>query len=132
LTVPAGQNYNMKLSELRSPILENKGKGWIGVDLDATLAIFTTWKGIEHIGEPIPAMIEKVKRGLKDGKKFKIMTARVSPKQKDHKKAEKYIKDWCKEHIGQILPVTHEKDQYMKELWDDRVRQVKKNKGTFV
>jgi hypothetical protein len=27
--------------------------GWIGVDLDGTLAHYDGWKGIDHIGEPI-------------------------------------------------------------------------------
>lgn len=35
-------------------------KGWIGVDLDGTLAHYEGWKGVEHIGEPIPAMVERI------------------------------------------------------------------------
>ena len=38
--------------------------GWIGVDLDGTLAIYTGWKGCDHVGEPIPPMVERVKAGL--------------------------------------------------------------------
>ena len=30
--------------------------GWIGVDLDGTLAFYDMWRGMEHIGKPIPAM----------------------------------------------------------------------------
>ena len=37
-------------------------KGWIGVDLDGTLAEYHGWQGIEHIGEPIPKMMARVRR----------------------------------------------------------------------
>jgi hypothetical protein len=52
-------------------------QGWIGVDLDGTLAHYDGWKGADHIGEPIPAMVERVKRWLAEGKTVKIFTARV-------------------------------------------------------
>jgi len=35
---------------------------WIGVDLDGTLAVYDGWRGPEHIGPPVPAMVERVKR----------------------------------------------------------------------
>jgi hypothetical protein len=40
----------------------DKGDGWIGVDLDATLAKYDGWKSADHIGEPIPAMVDRVSR----------------------------------------------------------------------
>ncbi|HEV7674386.1 MAG TPA: hypothetical protein VGQ12_07640 [Candidatus Angelobacter sp.] len=51
--------------------------GWIGVDLDGTLAHYAGWKGPEHIGEPIMPMVERVKGWLAEGKTVKIFTARV-------------------------------------------------------
>jgi len=36
---------------------------WIGVDLDGTLAKYGEWRGVEHIGEPIPPMVDRVKGG---------------------------------------------------------------------
>lgn len=36
--------------------------GWIGVDLDGTLAYYDGWIGAGHIGEPVPAMLERVKQ----------------------------------------------------------------------
>lgn len=42
-------------------------QGWIGVDLDGTLAHYDGWKGADHIGEPIPAMVERVKQWLSEG-----------------------------------------------------------------
>jgi hypothetical protein len=104
-----------------------KDSGWIGVDLDGTLAKFDEWKGPEHIGKPIPKMLARVKEWLADGKRVKIFTARAKGKDKD--KAIRAIKRWCQEHFGQELPVTCEKDSQMRELWDDRAVRVKKNDG---
>jgi hypothetical protein len=52
-------------------------QGWIGVDLDGTLAHYDGWKGADHIGAPIPAMVERVKGWLAEGKTVKIFTARA-------------------------------------------------------
>lgn len=41
-------------------------RGVIAVDLDSTLAEYTEWKGIEHIGKPIPAMLARVKKWLEE------------------------------------------------------------------
>lgn len=112
--------------------------GWIGVDLDATLAYYDHWRGIEHVGEPIPAMLERVKVWLEEGKKVKIVTARVysgesgepeGDRYRDAQYARLYIEKWCLKHLGVILPVTCCKDFSMIELWDDRVVQVEKNTG---
>jgi hypothetical protein len=35
-----------------------KHKPTVAVDLDGVLAIYTTWKGVDHIGDPIPGSIE--------------------------------------------------------------------------
>lgn len=37
--------------------------GWIGVDLDGTLAEYHGW-GNGEIGDPVPAMLERVKKWL--------------------------------------------------------------------
>ena len=100
-------------------------RGWIGVDLDGTLAYYEGWDG-GSIGEPIEPMVRRVKKWLKEGKKVKIFTARMHL---DDGSQERAIKDWCAEHIGQELEVTCCKDYAMMELWDDRVRQVEKNTG---
>jgi hypothetical protein len=101
--------------------------GWIGVDLDCTLAEYHGWKGKdEPIGEPIPLMVERVKRWLDKGKTVKIFTARVD---RDDGTQERMIKEWCKEHIGQELEVTNVKTRGMYELWDDRAIGVQRNTG---
>lgn len=100
--------------------------GWIGVDLDGTLAHYVGWAGPDHIGEPIPAMVARVKAWLGKGIEVRIMTARAwraSPEDVSH------IQDWTEKHIGHRLPVTCEKDYGMIELWDDRAVSVKPNTG---
>lgn len=119
--------------------------GWIGVDLDGTLAEFHGWKNLNEIGTPVPAMVERVKKWLAEGKTVKIFTARVAisgawpPESRrfvaDQEFAERQlhiIQDWCEKHIGQRLAVTATKDFAMIELWDDRCVQVIRNKGVPV
>lgn len=104
---------------------------WIGVDLDGTLAHYDKWRGIEHIGEPIPKMVERVKNWLSEGIEVKIFTARVG-KGNDKELATKSIKEWTLKHIGVELSVTCEKDYGMIELWDDRCVSVEKNTGEIL
>ena len=104
----------------------NANRGWIGVDLDGTLAYHGEWLGSTHIGEPIPAMLERVLKWLAAGIEVRIMTARASEKNPSVTKA---IHDWCLKHVGQKLRVTCEKDYQMLEQWDDRAVQVIPNTG---
>lgn len=108
--------------------------GWIGVDLDGTLAHYDGWKGAGHIGDPVPAMLARVKRWLSDGRDVRIFTARVShdgsaARILEARAAREAIAHWCREHLGVVLSITNEKDYAMIELWDDRCVQVKANTG---
>jgi hypothetical protein len=105
-------------------LLEKEEEGWIGVDLDGTLAKHTTYKGATHIGEPIPLMTARVRRWVGHGKKVKIFTARA-----DDERAVNAIKKWLKDNDLPDLEITNLKDKAMIELWDDRARAVKKNTG---
>lgn len=100
-------------------------KGWIGVDLDGTLAHYDRWDG-GKIGAPIPAMVDRVKTWLAAGEEVRIFTARVSDGKPETKSA---IEQWCEVHLGARIPVTNIKDYQMSELWDDRAVQVVKNTG---
>ncbi len=103
---------------------------YIAVDLDGTLAEYHGWVGVDHIGEPIPKMVNRVKKWLAEGKDVRIMTARVSPQPEGRTATTvQAIERWCLEHIGQLLPITHSKDYGMIELWDDRAIQVIENTG---
>lgn len=98
--------------------------GWIGVDLDGTLAEYDGWKGPDHIGEPVPSMAFRVRKWLADGRDVRIFTARASvPEQVPP------VRAWCERHFGVALAVTNVKDFAMVELWDDRAVQVEPNTG---
>lgn len=99
--------------------------GWIGVDLDGTLAKFEAWIGPEHIGEPIEPIQQLVKDMLHRGLDVRIFTARAYEGQA----AITYVESWCKQHLGQILPVTCTKDFAMIALIDDRAIPVVSNAG---
>jgi hypothetical protein len=115
----------------------SSAKGWIGVDLDGTLAGYSGWEGASHVGEPIPEMLNRVKRWISEGVEVRIFTARVShdgtPRRwKDAMDATVAIRQWCVLHLERDLMVTNVKDYRMLELWDDRAVQVGANTGVPV
>lgn len=101
---------------------------WIGVDLDGTLAEYNGWQGIEHIGAPIPAMVERVKGWLGEGRTVKVFTARYAEPGFTGT-VRMAIHRWTMEHIGTSLDTTCTKDFGMVELWDDRAVAVEPNTG---
>ena len=111
--------------------------GWIGVDLDGTLAVYDDWISPTHIGEPVPLMVDRVKKWLSEGFEVRIFTARVytgHPEEVSQRAGEAYaakcaIEDWSAKHLGVVLPITCTKDYDMIELWDDRAVTVQKNTG---
>lgn len=112
----------------RYRVESKKVEKWIGVDLDGTLAKSGGKFDPDKVGEPIGAMVKRVKDWLEQGKKVKIFTARASTDDFDPAP----IKAWCEKHLGQELEITCEKDIGMEELWDDRAVQVVKNTGEVV
>lgn len=106
-------------------------KGWIGVDLDGTLAYYEKFIAADIIGAPIPKMVERVQRWIAEGKyDVKIFTARISCRNFEERRVViDAVDKWCVEHIGRVLPVTNVKDWAMVELWDDRAVQVIPNTG---
>lgn len=101
--------------------------GWIGFDLDGSLAHYDNWVGWQHIGDPLPASVQRVKEFLAQGIKVKIFTARVCDD--PNGEIERVIQDWCEEHIGVRLEVTNKKDYGMYKLYDDRAVQLIPNTG---
>ena len=98
---------------------------WIGVDLDGTLAEWTEWKGIDHVGKPLWPMVKRIKEWLRQGKFVKILTARANTPE-----AIPPIKKWLVEEAGlPELEITNVKGHKMKELWDDRAVQMHPNTG---
>ena len=97
---------------------------WVGVDLDGTLATYESWHGKDHIGEPIPLMMNRVNMWIASGFEVRIFTARASDP-----KAVPPVREWLKKHgLGQ-LTITNEKDFEMITLWDDKCVQVEPNTG---
>src|SRR4051794_38194016 len=109
--------------------------GWIGVDLDGTLARYDGWRGPEHIGDPVPEMVGRVKQWLVEGRDVRIFTGRIAPCVRrlipagtrptpqdvfEAFQAAAAITAWCETHLGQRIPITCIKDLHMLELWDDR------------
>ena len=110
---------------------------WIGVDLDGTLAEYNYGdlyrNGNTYIGQPVPLMLERIKRWRAEGVEVRIFTARVSEEHPgDLAKIRDAIEAWCLEHIGEVLPITNVKDYSMMELWDDRSVQVIPNTGISI
>lgn len=98
--------------------------GWIGVDLDGTLAHDTGWAGPDQIGPPIPAMLERVQKWLREGRRVKIFTARATIPQQIPP-----IREWLRQHGLPELEITNVKDFEMIECWDDRAVEVVTNTG---
>lgn len=104
-------------------------RGWIGVDLDGTLAHYDRWRGASHIGAPIGPMVERVKAMLATGSDVRIFTARVACTGDELAEVIAAIDAWCLEHFDRTLPVTNVKDFGMVACFDDRAKQVVPNTG---
>jgi hypothetical protein len=103
---------------------ESAHRGWIGVDLDGTLAHYDGWYGPAHIGEPIAPMLQRVRRWLDEGFEVRIFTARASVPE-----YVPFVKIWLEKNGLPPLKVTNVKDFDMVSLWDDRCVEVVSNKG---
>ncbi len=100
---------------------------WTGVDLDGTLAYWDSGSSIERIGDPIPNMLDLVKKMIKNGIRIKIFTARATdPDQLP------IIRKWLKKNGLGELEITSVKDYYMQRLYDDRCIQVERNTGRLI
>lgn len=114
------------------PVPGAQASGWIGFDLDGTLARYDGWRGDADIGRPIPAACLLAKQLIAAGARLRIMTARVS---RAHHTAEEilantvFIQDWTEVFLGVRLPVTAEKDMLMQALYDDRAIPLEFNTG---
>jgi hypothetical protein len=106
--------------------------GWIGVDLDGTLAHYDHWRGATHIGAPVALMLDRVKNWIADGREVRVFTARVSGPPEEAQPCRQAIAEWMAANGLPNLPVTNIKDYQMLELWDDRAVQVYPNTGVPV
>ena len=98
-------------------------QGYIGVDLDGTLAHYEGWNhGV--IGKPVPLMVARIWQWLLQGQEVRIVTARGS----DAAELERVYK-WLWYTFCLMIPVQNTKTFRMRELWDDRAIQVVPNTG---
>lgn len=56
-------------------------KETIAFDLDGTLAHYTEWKGLDHIGDPLPGTVKVVNKLVDLGYDVVIFTTRTNPEQ---------------------------------------------------
>ena len=126
IPVKGYENTNPSMRLTPAPALDRRE--WIGVDLDKTLAHHEKGAGISGpIGHPIPKMIARTKRWLREGKRVKIFTARAQDVQQIAK-----VQAWLVTHGLPKLEVTNVKDHLMEKLIDDKAIQVKSNIGELV
>lgn len=105
----------------------------IAVDLDGTLAYYDGWKGPEHIGEPIPTMMMRVKTWIEQGNEVVIFTARVSGKDGEaNNYATHHIAKWLRKHGLGNLEITCIKRMDFSIIYDDRAIQVETNTGVLL
>ena len=104
----------------------------IAFDLDGTLAHYDGWKGVDHIGEPIPKMIDKLKRHLEQGDECVIFTARVTGEHDDPNDSIHHIAKWLRKHRIPPLGITCIKSSKFTIMYDDRAFRIAKNEGVIV
>ena len=106
---------------------QTQTQGWIGVDLDGTLAYYDERSSIEAVGTAIPDMLALVKKMINNDIRVKIFTARATdPEQLP------LIRKWLKTNGLPELEITNIKDYYMQKLYDDRCVQVERNTGRLI
>lgn len=113
-------------------------KGWIGVDLDRTLAEYHGKQDgipydILHVGKPIWAMVERIKGWLAEGYEVRIFTARIGGLDEgdlDREIITEAIQNWLVHEAGlPRLRVTATKDMDCCQIWDDIAVRVIPNTG---
>ena len=109
---------------------EKLNKGWIGFDLDGTLAVdLPIRKSQIEIGPPIPKMVDKVRMYIAAGRAVRLFTARAFQMTGEEERA---ITEWLIEHVGVALPITCMKDGDLLYFYDDKAIQVIANRGETV
>jgi len=103
-----------------------KTDGWIGCDLDGTLAVNDRpWP---EIGEAVPAMLARVRAWVEAGVEVRIFTARAG----EGPERVREVEAWLVRNGLPPLRVTDRKDSRMFQLWDDRAVRVEKDTGRIL
>ena len=117
----------LEIQRINQELLQHpkySSRGWIGVDLDGTLARSDPTKSPNHIGAPVPQMLKRVRYWIKTGRTVKIFTSRAGDPHD-----ETSIHQWCVRHGLPELEITNRKDHEMLALWDDCAVGVVRNIG---
>jgi hypothetical protein len=102
---------------------------WVGIDFDETLRMYDG-------GRPIMTMVRRIRHWLAMGLEIRIISARFAPDRDSPwimanggPDQEKFVQDWCEEHLG-VRPVCQwGKSPGMIEFWDDKAVRVEANTG---
>jgi len=105
-----------------APMNERTQNGWMGVDLDGTLAYHDPQRGIDPIGKPIEAMLFRVQQWLEAGVEVRIFTARAAQTELIDP-----VKKWLIQAGLPDLAVTNRRDYDLLQIWDDRAIQLETN-----
>lgn len=119
--------------------------GWIGFDLDGTLAKHCDDISEGQIGDPIPSMVELLQDFVRNGWEVRIFTARVDGGEvalaagnpvgafyRDTERIKVLITEWLLKHVGFPLQITNKKDYSMEYCIDDRAMQVIPDTGVLL
>jgi hypothetical protein len=99
--------------------------GYIGIDLDGTLAYYEGWNN-GAIGDPIQRMAQRLWTWLREGQEIRIVTARAGdPARGELARTQR----WLWDNFALMIPVQNTKTFRMHQLWDDRAVQVVPNTG---
>lgn len=111
--------------------------GHILVDFDGTLAKYDSGGyRTGHCGEPIPEMVERVKKWLNEGRDVRIFTARRYTggslrKLQESAKDVAAIEVWCGMVFGRVLPIVNQKNMSTDAIFDDIASSVEHNVGSW-
>lgn len=99
-------------------------QGWIGVELDGVLATATTPQALSVIGEPVDAMMNRIRQWVMVDVDVRILTARAGVEGQVS-----LIHQWLASHGIKPLPVTDQKDFRMVQFFDCDAVHVICNRG---
>ncbi len=123
------KNYLKRAKEEASKeyMIPSSERGWIGVDLDGTLAFHDAYSPMIKIGDPVPLMLKRVEKMIELGYRVKIFTARAQDSDQIL-----LIRKWLLQNGLPSLEITNIKDYNMIKLFDDRAVQVEANTGKLI
>lgn len=88
--------------------------GWVGVELDGTLAHYEPNQDALAIGAPVEKMLKRVRQWLMLDVNVRLFTARAADAT-----MLPVMEAWLREHDLQKMKITCEKDFMMSQFWDD-------------